>query len=238
MFYLNVNYADTVVRVVVVNMKRVIFLFIILYSNTALGWPKLEFPESATVEVVADNMQMNGYPMKTWVMKNKSSQQLTAAYFRKQWKRQSQLFHEQMFEGDYIVNSLQPPYLLTARISQSVDGVIAYIGVTEEADESRVKMGSKFPLPNGANVLSDIASNDVYKSGRVLVVSTSRSLSASYHFYRNHYLNRGWLEDSSLLDVSAGKAALILTKGANIVNLSFDTNNSQVFLVANQVFEG
>ncbi len=98
----------------------------------ATEWPEIQFPDSATVEVVAEEMVYQGTPMATWVMRDKSNQMMTAAFFKRQWQGKSERFDEQMFGQDYIINSLQPPFLLTARIRKDFDGVLAYIGISKD----------------------------------------------------------------------------------------------------------
>ncbi|WP_076410095.1 hypothetical protein [Shewanella sp. UCD-KL12] len=223
-------------------MKLHLLLSSLLFSATiyASDWPEIEFPDTAKVEVVADSMRYHGYPMKTWVMNDKQSQMMTANFFKKQWQADSERFDAKMFNGDYVINSLQGPYLLTARISKSYDGVVTYVGITKNIDESELIEANQvqFPKPNGARVISDIQSQDLFKQGRTLVLSSPQSLSASYHYYRRYYQRRGWLENSAILDTQAGKAALQMSQGTNIIDLSFNKKQSKTYIVANQVMEG
>ncbi|MFT5235205.1 MAG: hypothetical protein ACI8SK_000320 [Shewanella sp.] len=223
-------------------MKVLLFMFISIFSaqSYASDWPEIEFPESAQVEVVADNMRYHGYPMKTWVVTDKQSQMMTANFFKKQWQEDSERFDARMFNGDYVINSMQPPYLLTARISQTYDGVVTYVGITKDvSDDELAKVNKlKFPKPNGATVISDIQSQDIFKQGRTLILSSPQSLSANYHYYRRHFQQRGWLENSAILDINAGKAVLQMSQGTNLVDISFNIKKSKVYIVANQVTEG
>lgn len=206
----------------------------------ASDWPKMEFPDTAQVEIVADQMHYNGYPMKTWVVKDKRSLMVMADFFKKQWQTDSERFDARMFNGDYVINSLQPPYLLTARIAQQYQGVVAYVGITKNMDDSQLAKANrnKFPKPNGATVLSDIQSQDLYKQGRTVILSSTQSLSSNYHYYRRHFQQRGWIENSAILDAKAGKAALQMSQGTDSVDISFDSKDSQIYIVANQVTQG
>ncbi|MEC4728091.1 hypothetical protein HWQ46_21375 [Shewanella sp. D64] len=223
-------------------MKILLLILLALFSAQAYAsdWPEIEFPESAKVEVVADNMRYQGYPMKTWVVTDKQNQMMMANFFKQQWQDNSERFDARMFNGDYVINSMQPPYLLTARISQNFDGVVTYVGITKEISETELAKVNQhqFPKPHGATVISDIQSQDLFKHGRTLVLSSPQSLSASYHYYRRHFQQRGWLENAAILDTNAGKAVLQISQGTNLIDISFNIKKSKVYIVANQVTEG
>ncbi|WP_281213159.1 hypothetical protein [Shewanella insulae] len=223
-------------------MKSIFPLFLALFTGLthASDWPEIDFPDTAKVEIVADEMRYNGYPMKTWVVKDTQTQAQLAAFFTKAWQKDSERFDSRPFNGDLVINSLQPPYLLTARISQQFDGVTAFVGITKNMEENELAKVRRntFPQPTGATVLSDIASTDLYKQGRTIVLSSPRSLASNYHYYRRHYQQRGWVEETAILDTQSGKAALQMRQGTNSVDISFDTRNSQVYIVANQVKQG
>lgn len=88
----------------------------------AKDWPSIEFPKNAEVNIVSDGMLYNGYPMRTWILKDTQSPLVLAEFFEKQWRADSDKFDAREFNGDYVINSLQSPYLLTARISEEFDG--------------------------------------------------------------------------------------------------------------------
>ena len=223
-------------------MKNILLVLLTLFSTQsyASDWPEIEFPETAKVEVVADDMRYQGYPMKTWVVTDKQSQMMMANFFKQQWQEKSERFDARMFDGDYVINSMQRPYLLTARISQTYDGVVTYVGITKDISDTELARVNqqKFPKPHGATVISDIQSQDLFKQGRTLVLSSPQSLSASYHYYRRHFQQRGWIENSAILDTNAGKAVLQMSQGTNLIDISFNIKKSKVYIVANQVTEG
>ncbi|BCV30656.1 MULTISPECIES: hypothetical protein [Shewanella] len=201
----------------------------------AAEWPEIQFPDSATVEVVAEEMVYQGTPMATWVMRDKSNQMMTAAFFKRQWQGKSERFDEQMFGQDYIINSLQPPFLLTARIRKDFDGVLAYIGISKDPG-SPVHSKLAFPMPSGSTVLSDVSSKDLFKSGRTLVFNSNRTLADTFHYYQRHFQRQGWSEVGTYLDSEIG--TLMFTKGSNTLDISINRKNGLVYVVANQVMEG
>ncbi|WP_144211106.1 hypothetical protein [Shewanella donghaensis] len=222
-------------------MRFLLLIFLCFYSFAASStdWPEIIFPESSQVSIVADDMKMYGYPMRTWVVKDKQSQMMMASFFKKQWQKQSDKFDAQMFNGDYVINSLQSSFLLTARIHKDYEGVTAFVGITKNMDEDEVLKNTKsFPVPPGATILSDIQSTDIFKQGHTLVIQSGQSLSHNYHFYRRYYQRRGWVENTGMLDTRAGKAALQMSQGADLIDISFNIKKSKVYIVANQVMEG
>lgn len=222
--------------------KTLLISYFLSFYCFAEAWPELSFPEKATVEVVADNMLIYGSKMKTWVVRDKSSQMNTAAFYKRQWKSNSEKFDARMFNGDYVINSLQPPYLLTARIKQEYDQTITFVGITKEEQSSDNKADIENFIPNlpETTILSDIKSSDVYKKGRTLVLANNRSVESNYHFYRNHFLRKGWVETTGILDNVAGKAALKMNMGTKFIDLSFDKSRkfTQTHIVINHVAEG
>ncbi len=201
-------------------------------------WPDIEFPKNANVEVVADNMMIYGNQMRTWVVKVKQSQMQSAAFFKKQWKNKSERFDARIFNGDYVINSLQPPFLLTARIKQEYEQVIIYVGITKAADDkNQRRKQTRFPQLVGTTVMSDINSTDLYKKGRTLMLINKRSIEANYHYYRDYYRRRGWLETSGIIDNSAGNAVLRMNNGTNLLDMSFKKSKSETHIVAIQVME-
>ncbi|WP_341503839.1 hypothetical protein [Gallaecimonas sp. GXIMD4217] len=219
-------------------MKAWICVFALL-STAAQAWPSIDFPDGARVEVAAEDTSYNGFPMRTWVMHDRQSQMMTAAFFRKQWKADSELFDEQMFQGDYIINSLQPPYLLTARIANTGSGVTAYVGITQSLEEHQLKTpGDQFPMPAQTRVLTDQVSTDLYKQGRTLVLSSDGSVSSLFNFYQSHYRRRGWVDNGSLLDPAAGKGALLMSRDQKELNISIERRQGKSYLVVNSVSRG
>jgi hypothetical protein len=220
---------------------KYLYLLCYLFCGHALAsqWPDIEFPTSAKVEIVADNMLSHGYPMRAWVVIDTQQQMQMAQFFIDQWQDKSEKFDARLFNGDYVINSLQPPFLLTARIHREFDKSITYIGITENVDEASLKKAANklVPKPSGTDVISDIQSNDLYKQGRTLVMTNNKSLASSYHFYRRHYQQRGWVENSAIIDTSAGKAVLQMSQGTSLVDISFSKNNSKVYIVAQHTQE-
>jgi hypothetical protein len=217
-----------------------VLLMLFSHHVLAISWPEIAFPQNAQVDIVADNMLSHGYPLRTWVVKDKVSQMMMASFFRDQWEKKSQRFDARMFNGDYVINSLQPPFLLTARIHKESDGVITYLGVTNIIDEKTRAKNNKafFPKIQGAEIISDIQSQDLFKQGRTLIMLTKSNLSSSYHYYRNYYQKRGWVENSAIIDRQAGKAVLQMSQGTDLVDISFNREKSRVYIVANQIMEG
>ena len=205
----------------------------------SVEWPDIEFPEDAVVEIVAEDIKMYGYPTKTWIVKDNASQMLTAAFFKKQWKSKSDKFDEQKLGSDYVINSLQDPFLLTARIKKEYDGVTVLVGITQNIEASSNNISAdQFPSPLNSNIISDIKSKDLFKNGRTVILQNKRSISENYHYYRRYFQRLGWSENTGILDVNSGKAVLMMSNGANTVDISFNKRNENVNVVFNQVMDG
>lgn len=223
-------------------MFRVYLVFILLISNQSFatqGWPEVEFPKNATVEIVADNMNFNGMPMRTWAVTDKqTSPILAAAFYRQQWKDNSFKFDEQKLGNDFIINSLQPPYLLTARIKPQLKGVLVYVGISKNEAVTADANSLAFPTLASSTVLSDIRNQDLFKRGRTLLLSSNSEIGSAYRYYYNYFVGQGWSVSGDLLDVNAGKGVLMFTSGSSTVDITFSRKSGQLSIVANLVSEG
>ncbi len=223
-------------------MYRIFFLLTLLLCGKSLAaqnWPNVEFPKNATVEIVADNMNFNGIPMRTWaVTDQQTSPMLTAAFFRQQWKDSSIKFDEQKFGNDFIINSLQPPYLLTARIKPQLKGVLVYVGISKNEAVTANANSLAFPTLASSTVLSDIRSQDLFKRGRTLLLRSGSDIGSAYRYYYNYFVGQGWTVSGDILDVTAGKGALMLSSGSSTVDITFNRMAGHVSIVANLSADG
>lgn len=209
-------------------------------SWAADDWPELKFPANAKIEVVADEMEYNGYPMRTWIARVPGNAADAAAFYQKNWQPHSERFDRREFNDDIIINSLQPPYLLTARLQQELGQTIALVGVTKNLDDKALKhiKASDMPIPLGTHLVSEVSSRDPGKQGKTTVLMSERGLSSGYEFYRDYYHRAGWQEVRSILDSSAGKASLRFNRGAEFVDISFSKKGAQIQIVAHRIKEG
>ncbi|MCL2913860.1 hypothetical protein L2725_08645 [Shewanella corallii] len=223
-------------------MKRIICLLFLaqLFTVHAENWPEINFPPKAQVQIVADDMEYNGYPMRTWAVMVPGNKDKVIKFFMNQWQSSSEKFSAVDFNGDFIINSLQPPFLLTARISEDLGQTRVLVGITKNLDENALNKvaRTRFPKPSNTDVISEVKSKDPLKQGTTTILLSERGLSSTYHFYKDYYRRAGWQGVRDILDTTEGKASLRFNRGTEFVDVSFSTRDSHVYIVANQVKEG
>ncbi|QSX40164.1 hypothetical protein [Shewanella cyperi] len=203
-------------------------------------WPEMDFPEHAKVEIVADNMSFSALPMKTWAVTDSGSMGELKQFYVSRWKPRSEKFNEQEFNGDYVINSWQPPYLFTARFKAQFDSTLIYVAVSKvmSPDEYSRSTGIKYPTLSDTLVISDISSADLFKRGRTVILLSDRKVSENYHYYRNYYTSRGWSEVVGIFEVSANKAVLRMAQNNNYLDISLSSHNGKTHIVSNEMSEG
>lgn len=221
---------------------RWLLLISLVYSLSVQAdeWPDMPFPDKGRAQIVADNMNFMGLPMKTWVLDYPGSALVVADFYEQQWKDRSEKFDKNTLNGDVIINSWQPPFLLTARIRSQYDSTLAYVGISQNLgfSEFETQSSQTFPSLSGTTVLSDISSVDLFKRGRTVVLVSERRVSESYHYYKNYYTSRGWHEVVGILEPSVNQAVLRLNRENSFLDLSIKSEQGRTHIVANEMSEG
>lgn len=222
-------------------MRWLIIPFLIFSGVTSADeWPEIRFPQNASVDIVSDNMNFMGLPMRTWVVNYRGDASELARFFTNQWEGNSVKFNDANLNGDVIINSWQPPYLLTARVKRKYEFSVAYVGVSQNLsfDEYETNKANVFPSLNGTAVLSDVSSIDLFKRGRTVVLMNERRVSESYYYYKNYFQSRGWTEVVGILEPSVNQAVLRFNKQNSFMDISLKSELGKTHIVANEMVDG
>lgn len=185
-------------------------------------------------------MNFMGLPMRTWVVNYRGDASELARFFTNQWEGNSVKFNDANLNGDVIINSWQPPYLLTARVKRKYEFSVAYVGVSQNLsfDEYETNKANVFPSLNGTAVLSDVSSIDLFKRGRTVVLMNERRVSESYYYYKNYFQSRGWTEVVGILEPSVNQAVLRFNKQNSFMDISLKSELGKTHIVANEMVDG
>ncbi|MCH4293088.1 hypothetical protein MJ923_02055 [Shewanella sp. 3B26] len=222
-------------------MRWLIIPFLFFSGVTSADeWPEITFPQNASVDIVSDNMNFMGLPMRTWVVNYRGDASELARFFTTQWEGNSVKFNDTILNGDVIINSWQPPYLLTARVKRRYEFSVAYVGVSQNLsfDEYETNKSNVFPSLNGTAVLSDVSSIDLFKRGRTVVLMNERRVSESYYYYKNYFQSRGWTEVVGILEPSVNQAVLRFNKQNSFMDISLKSELGKTHIVANEMVDG
>lgn len=207
-------------------------LLSVAYGKTHPG-----FPENSAVEIVAENMLINGLPTTAWTLQTGLSQQELAAFYRQQWQAGSDHFDEQELAGDVIINSVHKPYVYTARIhSSTFAATTALIAVSSLETNARLSRSQLLPALAGNRVLSVTEHNEPIGYARTQVLHSRNSLSFNYDFYLQHFQRSGWHAEFAVLDPTEGVAILLLNSARQQISMTFDQQAEGVMIVANEIW--
>lgn len=192
---------------------------------SAMEWPDVPLPESASVVIVGEDISINGLPTKIWELSSTQSPEEILSYYRREWKTpivpDGPGFIEEEAGGWQVISRSEKPYLYTVQLVESSMGSSKGFLAVSKPMELVGYQADDFAKPAGSEILSDVVSDDAGKRGRVIQFKNSQSIEANYNFYRNRYLADGW-EELSQLPADRNKALLLMNKGSGEVSIVFN----------------
>ena len=199
---------------------------------SAAEWPEIPVPESARVVVVGEDMTINGLPAKIWELSSTQSPEEILGYYRKEWKNPAVPdgpgYIEKEAGGWQIISRSEEPHLYTVQVVESAMGSSRGFLAVSMPMELVGYQAERLPRPAGSEILSDVASDDAGKRGRVVQFRNSQSIEANYSFYRNRYLADGWQELSEL-PADRNKALLLMDKGSGEISIVFNRIHNESY---------
>lgn len=192
---------------------------------SAAEWPDFPWPDSASVVIVGENVNINGLPAKIWELSSAQTPEEVLNYYRQEWKKPAVPggpgFIEKEAGGWQVISRSEEPYLYTVQVTESSMGSSKGFLAVSRPMELVGYQAEDFAKPAGSEVLSDVVSDDAGKRGRVVQFKNSQSIQANYNFYRNRYLADGWAELSQL-PADRNKALILMNKGSGEVSIVFN----------------
>lgn len=228
------NSIDAMRKIKLINLRSLLFnlsvylplSLALLSSNIAWSaqWPNFPTPEKGKVTIVAESMEYNGVPMKTWELKSNENVENILQFYRDLWEsegsRDAPGFIETNLGEWKIISHKKDHNLFTVQVSKTeMNGSFTLLGLSKLPDLNLIKNpGETFPKLAGSEVQTDIISHDAGRASRTVMFTNPHTTESNKRFYRDYYIRRGWLEQSNSAYTTQ---ALILMKGDDEVNMTF-----------------
>lgn len=183
--------------------KFSIVLAMLAFAVSALAsdeWPRLDAPPGAYVEHVADDMKLNGVPMRIRRFTSQTPVADVIAFYRDRWR--DRLPPVENVVGQWtVIGKQQGDYYLTVQVKNAErGGSEGLLGISElpvAAKGGLVSFDTRFPKMAGTEVLSDVDSNDLGKRGKTLIFKNNYSVQSNASFYKSTLATQGWKRNES-----------------------------------------
>lgn len=183
------------------------------HAQTSTPWPEVPLPPHAKVEWVAQDMKVNGIPMRVMHFDSTASRSEIVAYYTSHWsgaypgKPSVQPLGEAT-----VVGQVHGPYYMTVKVSDRPhDASEGLISVSQIVGSRVERSAGGLPLMPGATIVSVVESNDPGKRCRQLVIAQDAGVDSANSFYRAALEGAGWhLVQMSPADAgNAGRAGTL-----------------------------
>lgn len=213
-----------------------IFIFILAVESCyALGEISFPYSDDMKVKLVAEEMVVNGLPMKAYQFQTKKSIEDVVKYYAGIWPD----LNDVQFGEWRILSHRDKGYLLTVQFESDSNKIThGLLGISPlfdlmDASKSEINkmasgVGKGFLLPPNSEVINDITSIDLGKDSRTIVFRNKLSINRNYQYFRTQYSNKGWVD--LITSASAAKKlktqALAMNKKGQELNVSFSKQGS------------
>ncbi|MGE6779290.1 hypothetical protein ACQKFL_16780 [Vreelandella titanicae] len=184
------------------------------------NFPDIRLPESLSVEVVANEMQIGGLNTRVYAFTTNDTPDELASYFNHQWDEVARV------EADPwdILSRREGGFLITIQsrtdVGPQTQGFIAISDMFDALDEERRAPSVDLPMLSGTEVVQDVHSEDAGRESRTLVLKSSQSVIENLDYYRNHFRQSGYEPISQgALSRGDGAGVMILNRGNEELNV-------------------
>jgi len=218
-----------------------LFLSLLVVSQPLTAMDGVDFPysEDMNVTLVAQEMVVNGLPMKAYQFHSQKSIDEITQYYAEQWAD----LNDVKFGEWRILSHRQDGYLFTVQFEKESSlmthgllGISPLFDMMEESDREIDKkvdsIGKGFVLPPNSEVINDIKSVDLGKHSRTVVYRNQLSIGRNYQYFKTQYLNKGWLDLLAGSAANKDSQALAMNKNGQELNVSFSKSDGFTYGVA------
>lgn len=200
-------------------LMSVLFTAASLPASSA-SWPRLEFPDSMQLQIVSEEMRVNGVPMKVIEFRSSQSQQEIKQWFSDAWA--GQIAHGQG-GGWQVLSHREKDVLITVQMTAlGIDGSRGFIAVSQMfVAIGKKAVASDLPMLPGTELVNHIEAEDHGKKSRTTVLISDRSSRQNLDFYLQHFRLQGYRPISpGALSRSGSGGAMILNRGSEALDLA------------------
>ena len=213
-------------------------LGVVRHSHASgVDWPVVPAPEKTTLTIVADDMEFNGVPMRTWSIQGVLTKERTFEFYRKLWGKKSlgdiPGFVEYRVDDWLVISRLESDFQITVQLDVAANSTHGLVGITKlPILKTAPVYGKKFQTYGNMNIVNDIESEDLGKKSRTIVATTDASLQSSLKYYRSLYGRKGWTESTDYMKFGRDRQqALLFNKRGKEVNFTISDNGTSRTIV-------
>ncbi|GAA6136300.1 hypothetical protein NBRC116583_00470 [Arenicella sp. 4NH20-0111] len=214
------------------------------FSEAAKAEKFPEFPYSKMMDVVtvANNMKVNGLPMRIYQFKTKEDEAHIVDFYKDEWDTEM----TNVLFGDWrILSHKEKGYLMTVQIEQGdypvthgtlgITPMFEYIkGSGNKMKKATRSVGRDFPTLPNTKIMIDTEANEQGKRVRTILFSNSNSIDRNLNYYTTQMERKGW---SMLAPDMFGKIrkkvpAIAMNKNGEKLNLSFVRQEGKTYGIA------
>jgi hypothetical protein len=163
-------------------------------AQTSEPWPEVPLPPHAKVEWVADQMKVDGIPMRVMRFESTARRSEVVAYYTAHWSGGyvTKPSVKPMDEAT-LVGQAHGPYYMTVKVSDRPhDGSWGFISVSQMLGHRPERSAGGLPLMPGARILSVVESADPGKHSRELIAMQDAGPDSASKYYEAALQNAGW----------------------------------------------
>lgn len=196
-------------------------------------------PPRSQVEWVSSNMVFNNRTMAVRTFESRLSAERVLEFYRRTWERgiDERPGYQETDAMDpwQIISRIDDDYLLTVQVTSKGTGSTGLLSASplDQVFQEQGQLGHGFPMMSGSQVLNDIKTPDIGKTGRTLLFSNSFSINGNANYYRDWYKGRGWRLDMDHASKPGQQHVLAFTRGREKVNIVINSGQGGSLIVAN-----
>ena len=194
-------------------------LTLFLYGTVANGNCDFDdFPVMSEMRVqsVIDDANYNNRPMMVKSFYAEAGYSKVADYYHRKWEDE---YDDTAFGIWHQITIITKKCMMTVQVTpQDDDSSHGRLIISNPPEADFTKIGGDVLAPADAVVVSDLATNDGPKKGRVTMLSSADSVSEVAEFYLSEMQNKGWYSERDFNN--QGARVLVFRDGLNISNIA------------------
>ena len=200
-----------------------------LFDST---FPGFSVPDTMKIQVVADEMRLNGLNAQIYQFESPDSIEKLAEFFKSQWP--NELTQKYIAPWEVLSHS-DGKYLLTVQIKtltfDRTQGLITITDIFKALEESRTVVQPDIPMMGDTQLFQHLEANDYGRKSDTWLLFSNESVHQNLEYYRTYFRNEGF-EPISLKALAKGDAmgAMILNRGAEQLNFTAMEHNGRTLI--------
>lgn len=204
--------------------RSTLFAWILLLATTATSsntsiTPSAEwFPEFLQATIVSENMNTNGIDMAVWEIRSNKTTEETINYYRNLWKHHKTFMRYNTTQWQVIGFVVDQSFISVQLLPNQLDS-FGFLSISTYPNRPVQLSTAREELPPGTEIISETNAVDGPHKSRTIGFTNNSPLETNAAFFRNHFSQRGWIEDSVPIN-KAGNITLLFRKGPDNTTIS------------------